>query len=626
MKFPSVHSLYSSILYVVKRFPFEISFALLGVLAATTVIEISSLNVKLSNLCTRLIMVADLGLVLSLSATLISENRQFTFARKASLRFLAIVIAFLLFFLLDPLNREADYIRFVLLALAFHLMVAFAPFAGKNYINAFWQFNKTIFLRFLTGALYSIVLYAGLSAAIGSMNLLFNFQFEWDTFAILWVWIAGLFQTVFFLSGVPGEVKVLEGDKSYPKGLKIFTQYVLIPLASVYVVILLSYEVKILLQWELPKGVVSKLILSYAVFGILSLLLVFPIRNLQENKWVKSYSRSFYFLLIPLIFLLVWAVAARVLAYGITEQRYFLMVLAVWLAFITAYFLISIKQDIRVIPISLCLATLFTVYGPQGAFAVSQISQINQLQGLFEKYGALENQMVQPLSKPVDSADRERMTNVLTYLVNKHGTKSVERILPVNVGSIEKHFSAKFTPDSAKLRSSRYLIAQNVNDSLLRALKLPVGINDERYGIETKRLVQFKLKDPQILNISGYQKLVTFNSNSSNLTESSHNFKMLNKEYRVKVNLTNRIIISQGANNVFFDMKPFFEKHLSSVSTYQRSKEGPFLIVPEEEMFMEKTLNGTVVRLQLQDIQGGYRKDKNKELYILYYNGVLLFK
>jgi hypothetical protein len=42
------------------------------------------------------------------------------------------------------------------------------------------------------------------------MNFLFNFKFEWDTFAILFTWIVGMFSTLFFLAGVPADTKALE--------------------------------------------------------------------------------------------------------------------------------------------------------------------------------------------------------------------------------------------------------------------------------------------------------------------------------------------------------------------------------------------------------------------------------
>ena len=625
MKFPSLHSLYSSFIYVIKRFPFEIAFAFLGVVAATVNIELSDLQVQVSNWCIRLLMISNLGLILSLSATLLSESRNFKTSRKYALRLFAVIIAFLFLFLLDPLTRETDIFRFFLLALSFHLLVSFAAFAGRNHINAFWQFNKTLFLRFLAGALYSAVLFLGLAAAVGSMNLLFNFKFEWDTFAILWIWIAGFFQTVFFLSGVPENLNSLEEDQSYPASLKIFTQYVLIPLASVYVAILLAYEIKILIEWDLPKGLVSNLILGYAVFGILSLLLIYPIRNLEENKWLKTYSKSFYFLLIPLLFLLIWAVAARVNDYGITEQRYFLIVLALWLGFITAYFLLSKRQDIRIIPISLCLVTLFTVYGPQGAFSVSKVSQLNQLKTLFGKYGSYQDPGLQPLTKPVDSVDRERMVNVLTYLINRHGSNSIQKLIPAKLDNIEKHYSSKYRPDSVNMRNTRYQVRQDVKDSLLKVLNVP-NFDSRQYGIENKNLIRFQLTEEEVLDVSGYRKLIMFNGNQSPENQIKTSFNLSNKIYQVKIDAANNVSISQGANSITFDVKENLRQLISKSATFKKSKLGLWLAPPDEAMTVYKKLGDVEVKLRFSNIEGGYRNAGNKDLYILYFNGVILIK
>jgi hypothetical protein len=437
MKFPSISTFVNSIKNVLSRFPFEIGFAFLGTIAATVYIEISDLNLTAESICMRLILIANLGLVLSLSVTLFSESYSNSFPKKYLLRLLLLFILTGLFFLIDPLKRETDFFRFILLALAAHLSVSFAAYFGKGHVNAFWQFNRVIFLRFLIGGIYSAALFLGLAAAVGSMNFLFNFNFDWDTFAILWVWIVGIFQTVFFLSGVPTNLNGLEKDTTYPHGLKIFTQFVLIPLATVYAIILLAYEAKILLEWELPKGLVSNLILGYAVFGLLSLLLIYPIRNQDENKWLKTFSRSFYYVLIPLILLLLWAVLARVIDYGITEERYFLIILAAWLTFINAYFLISKSQNIMIIPFSLCLLTIISVYGPQGAFSTSRRSQINELQELFGNHGSLDGDKIISLKLKPGKEDMSRMINIVDYLVNMHGIESFRPILKRDPGIIQ---------------------------------------------------------------------------------------------------------------------------------------------------------------------------------------------
>jgi hypothetical protein len=460
---------------------------LLGTLAATVLIEISELKVEAENFCLRLIMVANLGLVLSLSLSLFFENNACSLLKKILLRCSILLLLVGLFFLIDPLKRETDFFRFILLALAAHLSVSFAAYFGKGHINAFWQFNRVIFLRFLIGGIYSAVLFLGLAAAVGSMNFLFNFNFDWDTFAILWVWIVGIFQTVFFLSGVPVNLNGLEKDTTYPHGLKIFTQFVLIPLATVYAIILLAYEAKILLEWELPKGLVSNLILGYAVFGLLSLLLIYPVRNQDENKWLKTFSRSFYYVLIPLILLLLWAVLARVIDYGITEERYFLIILAAWLTFINAYFLLSKSQNIMIIPFSLCLLTIVSVYGPQGAFSTSRRSQINELKELFGNHGSLDGDKIISLKLKPGKEDMSRMINIVDYLVNMHGIESFSPILKRDLGIVQdsllsvnakKKYDSRTSNSEIKSRQRLWLYTYlNLKPDDSSGSKLSLGTN-----------------------------------------------------------------------------------------------------------------------------------------------------
>ncbi|NVM64278.1 hypothetical protein FHW88_002567 [Mucilaginibacter sp. SG538B] len=427
MKFPSLKNLLQSAVNTIKRYPFETLFALAGTIAATIEIELNHLNRISENWCMRTIMIANLGFLLSLSATLYTQSKGWKTTKIVLAKIAAAVIAVLFIFIINPPERQADYTRFFLLSLAFHLMVSFAAFTGKGQIQGFWQFNKTLFLRFLACMLYGVVLFAGLAAAIGATNFLFNFKFEWDTYQILWVWITGMFTTTFFLAGVPTNTRALNEDESYPKGLKIFTQYVLIPLSTVYVIILLAYEVKILIEWKLPKGLVSNLILGYAVFGILSLLLVYPIREQNENKWLKTYTRSFYFLLIPLQILLFVAVGTRVFSYGVTEFRYFLIALALWLLFISLYFLLFKKQNIKIIPISLCILTLLSIYGPQSAFTMSMYSQRGMVISFFKKHnGFKDGKLTLVDSTKINMKEGSLGASRLSYFIYHYDLKGLQ--------------------------------------------------------------------------------------------------------------------------------------------------------------------------------------------------------
>ena len=358
------------------------------------------------------------------------------------------------------------------------------------------------------------------------MNFLFNFKFEWDTFAILWAWIVGVFTTTFFLAGIPQDLHSLDTDYSYPKGLKVFTQYVLIPLATVYVVILLAYEVKILVQWQLPKGLVSNLILGYAVFGILSLLLVYPIREQEENKWLKTYTRSFYFLLIPLLGLLFTAAGTRVFKYGITEMRYFLIVLACWLLFITIYFLTAKKQNIKLIPISLSILTLLSIYGPQSAFRVSMYSQRNILVAVFKRNHAFKDGKLIPAdSIKISNKDAHKAVATLDYLISKHDLNSLQPYFNQNLDKVSDSLSKIKSTWDVNGRITDYEFRANKLEWAKKQLNLGRFSGYYRDGYDEADTTDvypetyiFSNNYTNIYSVSGYDYMVQINNNGSDTT------------------------------------------------------------------------------------------------------------
>ncbi len=534
--------------------------------------------------------------------------------------------------MIRPEERQSDYARFFLLALAFHLLAAFAAFTGKNRVHAFWQFNKSLFLRILTSALYSAVLFLGISAAVGAMNFLFGFKFEWDTFLILWIWIAGMFNTVFFLAGVPENFTALEQDNSYPKNLKLFTQYVLIPLASIYVLILLAYEIKILLQWRLPKGLVSNLILSYAVFGVLSLLLVYPIRNLDENKWLKTYSRYFYFLLIPLLLLLFVAVGTRVSNYGVTEKRYFLIVLALWLLFITVYFLLSKKQNIKLIPISLCVVTLLAIYGPQSAFAVAEQSQRLILFRVFQKYHAVFNGKILRLPAHVSAKDGNRAAAALTYLINNHDFSSIQPLIHKNLRLVEDSLG-KQNDSYTHLKINSYELKQKKLDWAKSKLGLEKfsgydNESDNTVAVEKDAFKTYYIspENEQLTVLKGYDYMINASSSQDSLKFTISSDQII----AIQNFQTHQHLLKINGLELEFDVAPTL-KHLLepkfNLSQYLESgtlSQAEHYNVPPSDLSIVKTIGGFTVKFQISNLS--YSKNGNGEPKIQNIQGNYLIK
>jgi hypothetical protein len=626
MKFPSLKTLAESFISTVKRYPFELLFALIGTIAGTVEVELRHLNRVHEGWLMRGIMIANLSLLLSLSATLYTQSREIPKRNTFLIKLGAALFASLLIFIIDPTAREADYIRFFLLCLAFHLLVAFAGFTAKGQINGFWQFNKTLFLRFLTSVLYGVVLFLGIAAAIGATNFLFNFNFEWDTYAILWVWIVGMFTTTFFLAGVPVDLRSLDDDLSYPKGLKIFTQYVLIPLSSIYVLILLAYEVKILIKWSLPKGLVSNLILSYAVFGILSLLLVYPIKDRDGNKWIKTYARSFYFLLIPLLALLFVAVGARVSLYGITELRYFLIALACWLLFISVYFLAFKKQNIKLIPISLCILTLLSVYGPQSAFSVSMYSQRRIIVHFFEKNDALKNGKLVPIdSTKIGGKEGSKGVASLSYFINKYDITPLQPYIKKDLTALSDSLGKLKSADG---RISRLYSRSELRDSKYEWARSYLGLHHFEAWYNENSIMTYYYsfnKKENIVIVKDYDLSLDIDNSADSVTNNFNGIKIMqvhlgNNGFLLKLNNESfRFTPFDIVNKLMTDTTTLNKYHSAKESEYYKNYDLPAsqTIIIKESPQYKVAFQVTTINFNLTG------KEKPKNLQIL---GIYLVK
>ena len=148
------------------------------------------------------------------------------------------------FFLLPKSWAEAygDIIlQIILLGLAFFVSITFAPFRIKNEINDFWQFNKILFLRLFFTTFYSGILFIGIILAYASIEQLFEVDIHEKLYLETLVFITGILCTHFFLCGIPKNFKKITKEKKYPKGIKFFSQYILIPLLIIYAIILSVY-------------------------------------------------------------------------------------------------------------------------------------------------------------------------------------------------------------------------------------------------------------------------------------------------------------------------------------------------------------------------------------------------
>lgn len=609
MKFPSIYQLWLALVKVGNRFTFPLLYALLATICGL-LITAEYKDLQFTSLLTKGVYLGNLGLALSLALALFSESRGVSTSRKIAGNIFIVFLLATIGFLTNPFRRETDILVLVILAFAFHLLVAVSAFSSSKENNGFWQINKNFFLRFATAALYSAVLFAGLSIALLSIQTLFSINWEGQIYFRLWIIIVGLFNTLFFLSGITSPIQQLNADTSYPKGLKIFTQYVLIPLASIYLLILLAYEIKIALAWELPNGSVSVLILGYAVFGILSLLLVHPLRNDDDSKWVKLFSKWFYFLMVPLLVLLILAIYKRVDNYGITESRYILIGLAIWLSFITGYFIIKGQEQIRIIPISLMFIALITTFGPWGISYVSKTSQQNRLEEI--------------LKEKASPKRNNEIRNLVTYLNDKHGISSLQQFVTPDLKAIDKEFQAK--ADTTSKFDNSYLLKRQARDTVLSMMKISKAYEPEDLGINSDVVKYFYNLEEDIIDVAGADKIVTFNSNMSHQDKKTRSFTIGKDNFILSVDTADKIHLKSNTNlTLVFDTRTLLSNLLKVNSYKARNNNINSYDVPADVMTIKKETDLYRFVCRLEQINGGPEPGSRKHLQnALYYSGYLI--
>lgn len=368
-----------------------------------------------------------------------------------------------------------------------HLVVALLPYLSKKRNESkFWEYNKNLFIQIVQTAVFSLVLVGGVVLAILSIDKLFLIDLKTNLYPATFFFLIIFFNTFIFLLFSGEGISYLEKEREYPEILKFFTQFVLIPLLLIYSIILYLYAIKILFSWQLPEGWVSYLILSYAVVGTVAQMLVDPLKGQDKKSWVRYFSSIFYYSLIPLLVLLFVAIFTRILEYGFTEPRYYVLALAIWLVVITGGKMLKKNQGIRFIPFSLLIIGLIALFMPFiNAFSVAKQSQKQELSILLKENKLLKDGKIDfsanlEQSKVDEIADkfmflyeRKERDYLFTFLTPKE-EKKISEIEKKNPGSL-RYFDIRNLFSNVKMASVRG------NNIELRRQNLAIHTGGYRY-------------------------------------------------------------------------------------------------------------------------------------------------
>ncbi|MGD8496227.1 MAG: DUF4153 domain-containing protein [Gemmatimonadales bacterium] len=441
MRLPSIDELRAHAAAAFRRFPWTISA---GLASAFMVIAAAEEFADVFSFLTpggegiELLVATTLALPLFFTVRLAQERALLSRGAALVVRLLGVVALGAVVWAWPGWSEKLQFLHYAQISLGLHLAAAVVPFLPAGELNGFWQYNRALFLRFLIGALYSVVLFGGLAIALVAIDNLFGLDIHEELYLDLWGVVAFAFQTWFFTAGAPNELDSLEALDDYPRGLKLFAQYVLIPLVSVYLAILTAYLVKVVVTTEWPSGWIGWLVSCVSVAGILSILLTHPIRHRRENTWIVTYGRWFWIVMLPSVVMLLLAVWKRIDQYGVTEPRYFLAVLTLWLGGMAVLYGFVRSQNIKWLPASLCLLAFVTLVGPWSAYSVSRASQMGRLTSILERNELIvDGRWVEASAAAGDTAaasgvpleDRRELGAIVAWMFEHRGSEPLADLL-----------------------------------------------------------------------------------------------------------------------------------------------------------------------------------------------------
>lgn len=544
----------------IRRFPVSIalsaSFAVIMII--TSEMRQSKPGYIIQNL-ERVSMILALGFVLSLCIKLYFEKKGITKLYNI-IAVSAVSISMLIlyyFFLLKDLSM-VSITRYAGISIALYILFAFIPYLDNK--ENFEIYIIKIFGRLFITIIYSAVLYGGLAAILATIDKLLEIKIPSDFYYYTFLIVAGIFAPSYYLGGFPF-VHDKFTKENYPNIFKVLVLYIIMPLITIYTIILYIYFAKIIITAKWPVGLVSHLVLWYSVISAAVLFFISPIY--KDNKFANKFMKVLPKVILPLIILMFFSVGIRIKAYGITENRYYVIALSLWVFGVMIYFSWSKKFKNIMLPVTLCIIILISVAGgPINSYSVSIASQNKRFQKILSANKMLsDNKIIKNSSIPQN--DKNEISSILQYFNRSHNLSDM-KYLPkgFKIENMENVFGFSFSEIPNYIQNYFYFGAAQAGT--------PIDITGYDYIFDSRNM--------NYGNYDGNESSLKINYDNI-----SHIFKVINK---------NNVIYTKNLNDI---AKNLVNKY--GMSEKQNS-------IPQNDMLFTEENSKAKIKIIIESMQG----------------------
>lgn len=303
------------------------------------------------------------------------------------------------------------------------LVISFALFAAYLYLPSYKDavnFGNVALAHFkaaFTAILYGIVLYLGIIAIIGAIDVLL-YDIDYKSYAHAANIIFIFFTPLYYLSLLPKFNSRNDEDSGkkdisyiYPKFLDILVSYITIPLITAFTGVLIIYFIKILVTGVWPVGQVGPMVLGYSAAGYF----IYILSSNLDNKFAVIYRKLFPRILLPLVVMQLVSSYIRIDAYGITESRYYVVLFGIFSIVCALTLILSKRKNPNTIVLLSAIFAILSIVPPVNAFTVSKNSQGKRLEEILVRNNMLINgEIVQ--KSDIANDDKFEITNISNYM------------------------------------------------------------------------------------------------------------------------------------------------------------------------------------------------------------------
>ena len=143
----------------------------------------------------------------------------------------------------------------------------------------------------------------------------------------------------------------------------------------------------------------------------------------EENSIDEKFKKFSPVISLPLICMAIFSISERIFQYGVTEKRYIIVALSIWLLLNMIIYII--RPDVRKVLISLIIIIFITVFSPWNMTKVSLASQTKRLIKLLTDNGLMKDGKLSKNDNVSGKAKKEIISLINYFYYDDLGNKKI---------------------------------------------------------------------------------------------------------------------------------------------------------------------------------------------------------